>query len=127
MSEQNPEPTRKKGLVIVHSGDGKGKTTAALGMLMRAWGRGMRLCVIQFMKNESGKWGEICAADKMGIEWHTLGDGFSWRSKDLERSAELARQAWQLAQKKIGSGEYDLILLDEFTYPLNTSGWIPTR
>lgn len=117
--------SERKGLLIVHTGDGKGKTTAALGMLLRAWGRGMTLCVIQFMKAETGQWGEIKAAQKLGIEWHSLGDGFTWTSKDLDESAEKSRRAWELAQQKISSGAYDLILLDEFTYPLQF-GWIDT-
>ena len=118
-------PEKRKGLLIVHTGDGKGKTTAALGMLLRAWGRGMALCVVQFMKAETGQWGEVKAAKKLGIEWHSLGDGFTWTSKDLDESAEKSRRAWELAQQKIASDAYDLILLDEFTYPLQF-GWIDT-
>lgn len=115
----------KKGLVIVHTGDGKGKTTAALGMLLRAWGRGMRLCVIQFIKAETDQWGEVKAARKLGLEWHSEGDGFTWTSKDLDESAARAAAGWELAQGKIASGQYDLILLDEFTYPLHF-GWLDT-
>lgn len=115
--------TNRKGLLIVHTGDGKGKTTAALGTMLRAWGRGMRPCVIQFMKAETGQCGEIKAARKLDIEWHTLGDGFTWTSKDLEATADKARYAWLVAQEKISGGEYDLILLDEFTYPLQF-GWV---
>ena len=62
--------TSKKGLLIVNTGDGKGKTTASLGLVLRAWGRGFRICVIQFIKSETGKWGEVKAAEKLGIEWH---------------------------------------------------------
>jgi len=113
----------RKGLVIVHTGDGKGKTTAALGLLLRAWGQGYRLCVIQFVKAETGHWGEVKAAQKMGIEWHKMGDGFTWLSMDLEESAAKAQQGWELAQEKISSHAYDLILLDEFTYPLQY-GWL---
>ncbi len=117
--------TNRKGLLIVHTGDGKGKTTAALGTILRAWGRGMRPCVIQFMKAETGQWGEVKAARKLGIEWQTLGDGFTWTSKDLDASAAKAQYAWRTAQEKILSGQYDLILLDEFTYPLQF-GWVDT-
>jgi len=113
----------KKGLVIVNTGDGKGKTTAALGVLLRAWGRGMRPCVVQFIKHEQGNWGEIKAARQLGIEWHRMGDGFTWRSKDMDESAAKARQAWTLAQGKIASGDYDLVILDEFTYALKF-GWL---
>lgn len=67
----------RQGLVIVNTGHGKGKTTAALGLLLRAWGRGMRVCVIQFIKAETGNWGEIRAARRLQLEWHTMGDGFT--------------------------------------------------
>lgn len=113
----------RKGLVIVNTGDGKGKTTAALGLLLRAWGRGLRLCVIQFIKAETGAWGELKAARKLGIEWHKMGDGFTWLSKDMDETIAKARHGWQLAQEKIASGAYDLIVLDEFTYPLHF-GWL---
>ncbi|MEA3407704.1 MAG: cob(I)yrinic acid a,c-diamide adenosyltransferase, partial [Chloroflexota bacterium] len=75
---------RHKGLVIVYTGKGKGKTTAALGMLLRAWGHGMRPCMIQFIKSEKGRWGEVKAAERLGLEWHTLGKGFTWESEDIE-------------------------------------------
>jgi cob(I)alamin adenosyltransferase len=81
----------RKGLVIVHTGEGKGKTTAALGLLLRAWGQGMRLCEIQFIKAETGHWGEIKAAQKMGIEWHKMGDGFTWLSKDMDETVAKAQ------------------------------------
>jgi len=115
----------RKGLVIVNTGQGKGKSTAALGTLFRAWGRNFRLCVIQFIKAETGQWGEVKAAKKLGIEWHTTGDGFTWTSKDMEETKRRALKGWELAQQKISSGEYDLILLDEFTYPLHF-GWLDT-
>lgn len=115
--------TKRKGLVIVYTGDGKGKTTAALGLILRAWGRGFRCCVIQFIKAEGGKWGEVQAAEKLGLEWHKMGDGFTWNTDDLETTIERAREGWSLAQQKILSGEYDLILMDEFTYPLHF-GWL---
>jgi cob(I)alamin adenosyltransferase len=116
----------RKGLLIVHTGDGKGKTTAALGTILRAWGRGMRPCVIQFMKSGTGQWGEVKAAHKLGIEWHSLGDGFTWTSKDMDETIAKAQYAWVVAQEKIASNEYDLILLDEFTYPLQFS-WLHTN
>lgn len=114
---------KRRGLLIVNTGDGKGKTTAALGIILRAWGRGMRPCVIQFMKSETGQWGEVKAARKLKIEWHSLGDGFTWTSRDMDETIVKARHAWSAAQEKIASDEYDLILLDEFTYPLQY-GWL---
>jgi cob(I)alamin adenosyltransferase len=113
----------RQGLVIINTGNGKGKSTAAFGTLLRAWGRGMRVCVVQFIKAETGNWGEIQAARKLNIEWHSLGDGFTWLSKDLAKSAEKAQQAWALAQEKIASGNYDVIALDEMTYAFHEK-WI---
>jgi len=113
----------KKGLVVVNTGEGKGKTTAALGILLRAWGRDFRICVIQFIKAEGGSWGEVKAADRLRIEWHKLGDGFTWLSKDMEATINAARDGWKLTQEKITSGNYDLVILDEFTYPLHF-GWL---
>ena len=115
----------KHGLVILHTGEGKGKTTAALGLTMRALGHGLRVCVIQFIKSENGRLGEIKMAQTMGMEWHQTGDGFTWKSQDLDNSAALSIHGWDLAQQKIISGAYDLILLDEFTYPLHF-GWLDT-
>jgi cob(I)alamin adenosyltransferase len=120
------EDEMRTGLVIVNTGQGKGKSTAALGTLLRAWGRGFRICVIQFIKAETGQWGETKAAKKLGIEWHATGDGFTWTSKDMDETQARARRGWELAQEKIRSGNYDLILLDEFTYPLHF-GWIDTE
>ncbi|GAB4470364.1 MAG: cob(I)yrinic acid a,c-diamide adenosyltransferase [Anaerolineales bacterium] len=116
-------PKDRRGLVLVFTGNGKGKTTAALGTLFRAWGRGFRACVIQFLKAETGAWGEVKAAQRLGIEWHKTGDGFTWTSKDIDETKAKTLHGWELAKQKIASGEYDLIILDEFTYPLSF-GWL---
>ena len=113
----------KKGLVIVNTGDGKGKTTAALGILMRAWGREMRVCMLQFIKNQDARYGEIRAAERMGVEIIPLGDGWTFKSKDLDETIALARHAWEEAKKRISCGNYDVVILDEFTYPL-TYKWL---
>lgn len=113
------------GLVIVNTGDGKGKSTAAFGLLMRAAGQGLRVCCIQFIKSETGRWGEIKTAEKLGIEWHKTGDGFTWNARDIDESAARARHGWHFAQEKIASGEYDLIVLDEFTYTMHFE-WLDT-
>jgi cob(I)alamin adenosyltransferase len=115
----------RKGLVIVNTGNGKGKSTSAFGVLLRAWGRGFRICVIQFVKAETGQWGEVKAAKKLGIEWHTMGDGFTWTSKNMDETAARALEGWMLAQEKISSANYDLIILDEFTYALHFD-WLET-
>lgn len=113
----------RKGLLIVHTGNGKGKSTAAFGMVLRAWGRDMRTCVVQFIKSDKGQWGEIKAAKKLGLEWHTTGDGFTWDSKDLGETAARAIHGWELAKEKIASKMYDLIVLDEMTYAFQF-GWL---
>ncbi len=107
----------RNGLVIVNTGDGKGKTTAALGVMLRAWARGWRICVIQFLKHEGGEWSEVRAARRLqGIDWIKTGDGFTWTSKDIDETTARALHGWQVAQQKIAGGEYDLVILDEFTY-----------
>lgn len=115
----------RKGLVIVNTGDGKGKSTAAIGIVTRAWGRNLRTAVIQFLKHSGASFGEARAAKKMGIRWIGTGDGFTWTSKDLDVSAELARHGWALAQQEILAGALDILVLDEFTYPLHY-GWLNT-
>lgn len=113
----------RRGLVIVNTGNGKGKTTAALGLMMRAHGRGLRVKMFQFLKHDTAKFGEHRTLDALEVPYQGLGDGWTWRSKDLENSAELAAHGWSLARHAIESGEYDLLVLDEFTYPLKY-GWV---
>jgi len=113
------------GLTIVNTGDGKGKTTASLGVILRSWGCGYRICMIQFIKSETAALGEFTAAKKLGIEWFQTEDGFTWLSEDMDETTARALHGWELAQEKILSGAYDLIVLDEFTYPLHF-GWLKT-
>ena len=114
---------KRQPLVIVYTGNGKGKTTAALGILLRAWGRGMSTVMLSFIKSETANFGEERAARRMGIELIPLGGGFTWLSKDLEKDKALARKCWSRCQEKINSGTYDVVVLDEITYPINY-GWI---
>lgn len=117
--------SERHGLVLVHTGEGKGKTTAAIGVLFRAWGRGLRVCMVQFLKHEAGNWGEVRAAQKLGIDWIKTGDGFTWTSRDMDETIAKALHGWSVAQEKITSGNYDLVVLDEFTYLLSL-GWLNT-
>lgn len=119
-------PRINKGLVIVNTGNGKGKTTAAMGVLFRAWGRGMKVIMLQFIKHSTANFGEQRAAKKIEVEMRAMGDGFTWRSKDLEQSADLARALWEDSKEVIASGGYDVVILDEFTYPMHY-GWIPVE
>jgi cob(I)alamin adenosyltransferase len=113
----------RQSIVLLNTGHGKGKSSAAFGVMVRGWARGWNVCVVQFLK--SGKWktGERKLADQLGIEWHTLGDGFTWESTDLDETAAKGRHAWEVAKEKLADGRYNLVVLDELTYPIKY-GWI---
>ena len=121
-----PEGERR-GLLIVNTGDGKGKSTAAFGLALRAQGRhhvhGKGVKIFQFMKVPSARFGEHRMFEQLGIPIEGLGDGFSWKSQDIEHSAQLARDGWAKAKAAIQSGENFMVVLDEFTYPL-IYGWM---
>jgi cob(I)alamin adenosyltransferase len=117
------EGRRQRSLVLVNTGDGKGKSTAAFGVVMRAVARDWRVCVVQFIKSDRWKVGEEKVARRLGVDWLKGGDGFTWESPDLDQSRGRAVAAWQLAAKTIADGSYQLVVLDEVTYPINY-GWI---
>lgn len=107
---------RRKGLVVVNTGEGKGKSSSALGMVFRAAGWGMNVCVIQYIK---GQWqtGEQKAAERFdNIEWHAMGDGFTWDTKNPEQDIKTSRKIWEFSKEKILSEEFDVVLLDEINY-----------
>jgi len=113
----------RRGLVIVNTGNGKGKSTAAFGLALRAHGRGKPVKIFQFMKVPSARFGEHRVFEQLGIPIEGLGDGFSWKSRDLEVSAQLARHGWVRAEAAIRAGELFLVVLDEIMYPLRY-GWL---
>jgi cob(I)alamin adenosyltransferase len=110
---------QQKGLFIVFTGNGKGKTTAALGQALRMAGHKMRVCIIQFIKSmkNTGE-AKALAALSESIEMHTIGSGFTWQSEKAEVEAA-ARAGWELAREKISSNRYEMVILDEITYLLN--------
>jgi cob(I)alamin adenosyltransferase len=110
---------KTRGLLMVHTGNGKGKTTCALGLMMRAAGRGLNCCMIQFMKSRNDRYGEHDSAEKLGIEVHTMGDGFTWDTKNPEQDLATAQATWDLCVQKMRSGEYDLLVFDELVYVLS--------
>lgn len=112
--------------VLVHTGDGKGKTSAAMGIVMRAAARGWRVSVVQFVKDGRWKTGEEKSARELGADWWAIGDGFTWDSTDMDRTEAIAREAWAAARSLILAGEHELVVLDEVTYPMNW-GWIDTQ
>lgn len=120
----SPMENPRRGLVLVYTGDGKGKSTAAFGLALRAKGRGLRVRIFQFIKHEGARFGEHRAFALLDVPIEGLGDGFTWRSRDLARSKALAQTGWERAREALLSGEYDLVVLDEITYPIRY-GWIP--
>ena len=120
-----PPRERRNGLLIVNTGHGKGKTTAALGVLLRASGRDMKVGMFQFIKSVANPYGEHVAAERLGVEIVPLGDGFTWLSENIEEDRALARNGWERVRAAIESGEFDVLILDELTYPLNY-GWLDT-
>jgi cob(I)alamin adenosyltransferase len=111
--------TIQKGLLLVHTGPGKGKSTAAFGLVLRALGRGWKVGVVQFIK---GAWetGERLALQRFGddVEWHTMGEGFTWETQDRERDVAAARRAWDKARELMARDEIRLLVLDELNIAL---------
>ncbi len=114
---------RLPSLVLVNTGNGKGKSTAAFGTMLRAVARGWNVAVVQFLKSGNWKVGEEKIGRQLGVDWWALGDGFSWDSANLTESEAIAAEAWRSAKAHIESGRYQLVILDEITYPMNW-GWI---
>ena len=114
-----------RSIVVVNTGDGKGKSTAAFGIVMRAVARGWPVMVVQFLK--SGEWhvGEEDVAKRLGVEWLALGTGFTWDSENLSEDQAVAAEAWKRAKAIIQAGAHRLVVLDEITYPM-IGGWIDT-
>ena len=121
--DPRPRLHAARSLVIVNTGDGKGKSTAAFGVVLRALARGWRVAVVQFLK--SGDWhtGEEEIARRLGVDWQAIGEGFTWDSSDLSEDEAVARHAWEEAAATIRAGTHRLVVLDEITYPL-TWGWL---
>ena len=111
------------GLLMVYTGNGKGKTTAALGTLMRAYGRNMKVVMLQFIKGNGMRLGEHIAAERMGVEIIPLGDGFTWQFKEQDKDRQLALECWNVCVEKILDGDYDIVILDELTYAMKY-GWL---
>ena len=109
----------KKGLLMVNTGHGKGKTTAALGLAFRALGHDLPVCIIQFIKGH-WKYGELKSAKRFEglLDFHVTGEGFTWKSKDLEKDRKAAKLGWEVAKSVIAAGRHYLVILDELTWLL---------
>ncbi len=110
---------KTKGLLIVNTGDGKGKTTCAIGLMVRAAGQGLKCAMIQFMKSKTDRYGEHESLEKLGIEIHTMGDGFTWDTNDKAQDIKTSEETWALCVEKLQSGNYDLLVFDELVYVLD--------
>ena len=110
-------------LLLVNTGDGKGKSSAAFGVMVRAIARGWKVAVVQFVKSGDWKVGEEKVGRELGVTWVNAGDGFTWDSNDLEHDKALAREGWARAAEIIAAGEHRLVILDELTYLMNWS-WV---
>ena len=114
----------KRGLLVVLTGDGKGKSTAAWGMALRAVGRGRSVKVFQFTKASSARAGEYRAFGRLGVPVDVLGEGFDWDCRDAAHCLHLAGQSWARARAALESGEHFMVILDDLIYPLR-QGWLP--
>lgn len=114
---QLAEATEEKGLIIVHTGAGKGKSTAAFGMAIRSLGQGLKVAIVQFIKGAipTGEGAFIEKISKLGmpIEMHTLGEGFTWKTQDRDRDIATAQKGWQKAVELMRDPSIDLVILDE--------------
>ena len=127
--EDDPRPDglrRADSLVLVNTGNGKGKSSAAFGVMLRGLARDWKVAVVQFIKGSDWKVGEEKMGRQLGVDWHALGGGFTWDSADQSHDVALAREAWGTAAALIAAGEHDLVILDEVTY-LCAWGWVPTE
>ncbi|MDD5403521.1 MAG: cob(I)yrinic acid a,c-diamide adenosyltransferase [Sulfuricella sp.] len=109
----------ERGLLIVLTGNGKGKSTSAFGMVARALGHGMKVGVAQFIKSRTDTGEEAFFRRQPGVEWHVLGDGFTWDTQDREQDIATARRGWEVAQRMLADPSFGLVVLDELTYLLS--------
>ncbi|OYY95503.1 MAG: cob(I)yrinic acid a,c-diamide adenosyltransferase [Hydrogenophilales bacterium 28-61-23] len=114
---------KEKGLLLVLTGNGKGKSSSAFGMVARALGHGMKVGVAQFIKGRSDTGEEAFLGQQPGVEWHVLGEGFTWDTQNLERDIATAKQGWEVARRLLADPAIQLVVLDELTYLLNY-GWL---
>ena len=108
----------QRGLFLIHTGNGKGKSTAAFGLLARALGHGMKAVVVQFIKSRSDTGEEAFFKQSPKVIWHVMGDGFTWETQNAEQDKQTAQVAWTLVKQALQDPTVNLIILDEFTYTL---------
>jgi len=114
-----------RGVFLIHTGTGKGKSSAAFGVLARALGHGLSAVVVQFVKNRSDTGEEAFFRAQSNVRWHVMGEGFTWETQDAAKDAAAARAAWYMAKQALADPAVDLVILDEFTYALKYR-WLDT-
>ncbi len=112
-------------LVVLNTGNGKGKSSSAFGLMVRGLAVEWNVAVCQFIKSGDWRVGEEKMGRKLGVEWHSFGDGFTWDSDNLDHDRNIAREGWEQAAAVISGGDHQLVILDELTY-LCSWGWIDT-
>ncbi len=113
----------ERGLFLINTGNGKGKSSAAFGLVARALGHGMQVAVIQFVKSRSDTGEEGFFRRIPAVRWHVMGEGFTWETQDKERDAATARAAWDTARGYLADPDIGLVVLDEMTYAFKY-GWL---
>lgn len=123
---EDPRPDglrRAESIVVVNTGNGKGKSSSAFGMMIRALARGWNVAVVQFIKSGDWKVGEEKMGRELGVDWFAFGDGFTWDSENLDNDKAHAAAGWAKAVEIMNAGEHELVIFDELTY-LSSFGWI---
>lgn len=113
----------ERGVLVINTGNGKGKSSAAFGVVARALGHGLKVAVVQFVKGRSDTGEEAFFREQPGVDWHVGGEGFTWETQDRDRDAAAARHAWAVACRHLADPTVGLVVLDEFTYTLKY-GWL---
>ncbi len=112
------EANADTGLLLILTGNGKGKSSSAFGMVARALGHGMKVGVVQFIKNRTDTGEEGFFSKLPGVEWHVMGDGFTWDTQNREQDTRTAQAAWEVARRMLQDASFDLVVLDELTYTI---------
>ncbi|MGB2833190.1 MAG: cob(I)yrinic acid a,c-diamide adenosyltransferase [Methylotenera sp.] len=120
------QANQEKGLLLVLTGNGKGKSSSAFGMVARALGYGMKVGVAQFIKGRSDTGEEAFFSKQPNVEWHVLGEGFTWDTQDREKDVQAAEAGWKVAQQMLRDPEIGLVVLDELTYTMSY-GYLDTE
>ena len=113
------DANKSKGLLLILTGNGKGKSSSAFGMVARSLGHGMKVGVCQFIKSRTDTGEEAFFSKHESVDWHVLGNGFTWDTQDREQDIATSEKGWEIAQQMLQNPDYDLVVLDELTYLLN--------